>query len=283
MTGQVHANTVVIERFSRLRKSGRMAHAYLLVGPKNSGKTQTALSIAQLVNCENLSPEGAGFPCEQCASCRKIISSNHPDVYTIGRDETEAIKIEEIRFLLGRVRLMAFEAKTKVFILRNIESMTLEAANALLKTLEEPAPNTLMILTTSVFEANLETIRSRCHVVKFFPKEENPAYNRKIMDEMLLNRNNDSFLKDLSSDHQQTAQALRMLLGFFKDVLLVKSGAAAAFSSQEYAKPMEKFAGYRIEDLNLIIRQIVKTKQLVDENLNTKMSLSLLKEHIWAN
>ena len=64
---------------------------------------------------------------------------------------------------------MAYEAKTKVFIIRNIELMTLEAANALLKTLEEPAPNTLIILTTSVPEANLDTIKSRCHIVKFFP------------------------------------------------------------------------------------------------------------------
>ena len=72
--------------------------------------------------------------------------------------------------MLDGAHLMAFEAKTKVFIIRNIELMTLEAANALLKTLEEPAsPNTLMILTTSVPEANLDTIKSRCHTVKFFP------------------------------------------------------------------------------------------------------------------
>src|SRR5450631_1688723 len=68
---------------------------------------------------------------------------------------------------------MAYEAKTKVFIIRNIELMTLEAANALLKTLEEPAKNTLMILTTSVPEANLDTIKSRCHIVKFFPSSVN--------------------------------------------------------------------------------------------------------------
>ena len=85
----------------------------------------------------------------------------------------DSIKIEDIRFLLSRAHLMAYEAKTKVFIIRNIELMTLEAANALLKTLEEPAPNTLMILTTSVLEANLDTIKSRCHIVKFFPSSVN--------------------------------------------------------------------------------------------------------------
>ena len=166
-TAQINASAM--ERFKRLIANHRLAHAYLLVGPQDSGKTQTALSLAQLVNCES----ETGQPCGECPPCRKIASGNHPDVHVLGNDEMDSIKIEEIRFLLSRAHLMAYEAKTKVFIIRNIELMTLEAANALLKTLEEPAPNTLMILTTSVPEANLDTIKSRCHTVKFFPSSVN--------------------------------------------------------------------------------------------------------------
>jgi DNA polymerase-3 subunit delta' len=318
MINSVQINAAAMQRFSRLYANQRLAHAYLLVGPHDSGKTQTALSLAQLVNCEG----GSIKPCGECPACRKIASGNHPDVHILGNDEMDSIKIEEIRFLLGRAHLMAFEARTKVFIIRNIELMTLEAANALLKTLEEPAPNTLMVLTTSVPEANLDTIKSRCHTVTFFPasvnriakflvdegvkkedahflavysegcmgktrkliQEEIIVRRRKVLDEMLLNRNNDNFLKELSSDPIQAAQALRLLLSFFRDVLLLKQGIARTeLIHQDCSKELEKFALRGIEDLSLIIRQIVQTKELVDEKLNVKMSLSLLREHIWAS
>ncbi|MDE2027385.1 MAG: hypothetical protein KGJ11_02440, partial [Candidatus Omnitrophica bacterium] len=304
--------------FSRLDGQHRLAHAYLLVGPRDSGKTQTALALAQLVNCE--SPDSK--PCGQCPPCRKIASGNHPDVHILGSDDTQTIKIEEVRHLLSRVALMAFEAKQKVFILRNIETMTIDAANAFLKTLEEPAPNTLMVLTTSLPEANLDTIKSRCHIVKFFPSPVNRVaqalmdeglkaddarflalytegclgqarrlkeqeiikQRRKILDEMLLNRYNDTFLKELVTDRQATAQALQLLLSFFRDVLLLKNGTPASeLLNQDFLKEVEKFAGRSSEDLGQIVGQIVETKRQVDENLNVKMSLSLLREHLWVN
>ena len=316
MINSLQINAAVMQRFCRLIANHRLAHAYLLVGPQDSGKTQTALKVAQLVNCESQTA------CGECEPCRKIASGNHPDVHVIGNDEGDAIKIEDIRFISGRVQLMAYEGKTKVFILRHIEMMTADAANALLKTLEEPAANTLMILTTSVPESNLDTIKSRCHIVKFFPSSVNriakllmdegvntqdahflAVYSegclgkirklitqeiiprrRKVLDEMLLNRNNDNFLKELSSDSQETTQALRLLLSFFRDVLLLKSGISnAELVHQDCLKDMEKFAARNFEDLTLIIRQIVQTKGLVDEKLNVKMSLSLLREHIWVN
>jgi len=318
MINTAQINTAAMQRFNRLIANHRLAHAYLLVGPQDSGKTQTALTLAQLVNCEGENER----PCGQCAPCRKIASGNHPDVHVLGNDAMDSIKIEEIRFLLSRAHLMAYEARTKVFIIRNIELMTLEAANALLKTLEEPAANTLMILTTSIPEANLDTIKSRCHTVQFFPsavnriaevlsgeginaqdarflavyaegclgmtrkliKQELIPRRRKVLDEMLFNRNNDSFLKELSADTQETTEALRLLLSFFCDVLLFKGGVAPSkLVHQDSLKEVEKFAARGLEDLSLIIRQIVQTKQLVDEKLNVKMSLSLLREHIWVN
>lgn len=280
MINSAQINPAVIERFSRLSAKDRLAHAYLLAGPQGCGKTQTALGVAQLVNCEGSTVK----PCGQCASCRKIASNNHPDVHVIGGDDRESIKIEDVRFLLSRCQLMAYEGKTKVFIIRHIELMTLDAANALLKTLEEPGANTLMILTTSVLEANLDTIRSRCHIVKFFPKEEAVPCNRKVLEEMLLNRHNDSFLKELLNNPQETAGALRLLLSFFRDVLLLKGGVPKTkLAHQDCLKELEKFAARRFEDVSFIVRQIVQTKELADENLNVKMSLILLREHLWAN
>ena len=319
MINTTQINASVIERFNRLIANHRLAHAYLLVGPQDSGKTQTALSLAQLVNCES---QDGPKPCGACGPCHKINAGHHPDVHVLGNDETDTIKIEDIRFLLSRTQLMAYEAKTKVFIIRNIELMTNEAANAFLKTLEEPAPNTLMILTTSVPEANLDTIRSRCHIIKFFPSSVNRitklltdegmmvqdarflavysegclgktrkligqdiiSNRRKVLDEMLSNRHNDDFLKNLSGDGQETTQALRLLLSFFRDVLLFKSGIPQhELVHQDCMNEIKIFAARGFEDLGQIIRQIVQTKELVDEKLNVKMSLSLLREHIWDN
>lgn len=318
MINSVQVNSAVMLTFSRLVALKKLAHAYLLVGPQDSGKTQTALALAQLVNCESVPLQ----PCGQCAACLKIASGNHPDVHVLGSDDRGSIKIEDIRFLLGRSQLKSYEARTKVFIIRDIQLMTLDAANALLKTLEEPAANTLMILTTSVLEANLDTIKSRCHIVKFFPESVNritrfltdegvPAQDayflavfsegcigrirrlvkddillkrHKVLDEMLLNRRNDDFLKELSSDPLQATVALQLLLSFFRDVLVLKGGAPAGeLVHQNRLKELGTFASRDMTELSLIIRQIVQTKKLVNDRLNTKMSLSLLREYIWVN
>jgi DNA polymerase-3 subunit delta' len=314
MTDLSHPDVSVIKHLNRIWSNRRLAHAYLLVGPQDTGKTRTALALAQLVNCQSQ----ASRPCGECSVCRKIGSGNHPDVHMIGTDAGESIKIEEIRFLLGRVHLKAFEAETKVFIIRNIELMTMEAANALLKALEEPAANTLMILTTSVPEDNLDTIKSRCHIIKFFPapvgrvarlladeglKEQDARFladyaegflgrsrrlmgmdilstRREVLDEMLLSRQSERFFKEITQDPQKTSEALRLLYSFFRDVLLLKCGIAG---SQDYRQEVERFAKRDMEDLVLIIRQIVQTRKLAGENLNVKMSLSLLKEYIWGN
>ena len=115
-------------------------------------------------------------------------------------------------------------------------------------------------------------------------KQEIIPYRRKVLDEMLAHRNNDSFLKELSADANETVQALRLLLSFFRDVLLLKCGVAKTeLVHQDCLKEVEQFAARGFEDLSLIIRQIILTKELVDEKLNVKMSLSLLREHIWAN
>ena len=101
---------------------------------------------------------------------------------------------------------------------------------------------------------------------------------------MLLNRHNDTFLKELSGEPQETVEALRLLLSFFRDVLFFKSGVnKTELVHQDRLKEIENFSRRSFEDLSAIIRQIVEAKKLVDEKLNIKMSLSLLREYLWAN
>lgn len=269
----------ILERFQRLINSERLAHAYLFAGPAQTGKMATALALAQMVNC--LEP---GAPCGDCASCHKIAGGNHPDVHIIGNSDEDAIKIDEVRQMLAQVGLRAYEAQTKVFILHEAQRMTTEAANALLKTLEEPAGHTLIILTSAVAESCLATIKSRCHIVKFFAQEDRLPQDKDRILDVFLSRGNEDFLKTLSTDRAMTADAMRVLLSWVRDVLLYKNGVESShLIYQNRIKDLEKMSRRSVQDLCALNHQIVRVKALSDENLNVKMALSLMKERLWGN
>ena len=122
----------VIKMWQHGIAQSRVAHAYLLTGPPQIGKTMLAQSFAQALNCTS-----DDRPCGQCLSCCKIASGNHPDVRII-ESSGNSIKIDQIRQLQSGVSLSAHESPWKVYILRNMDQATIEAANCLLKTLEEP-------------------------------------------------------------------------------------------------------------------------------------------------
>src|SRR5262245_28334047 len=118
----------ILQRFQLIKERGLLAHAYLFAGPKEIGKSETALAIAKLFNCVH--PEG-GTPCNACANCRRIEEGIHPDVHLLEiAEEASTIKIEQVRELLGQTRLRPFEAPIKIFIIRDAETMTLEGSNA---------------------------------------------------------------------------------------------------------------------------------------------------------
>ncbi len=141
-----------------------LAHAYLFAGPPRIGKTSLALYLARAVNCL----AETGKPCGRCLACRKIGQGVHPDVRVI--DEPGAsIKIAQIREIQSEMSLAPFEGRRRVYILCDFQQATLEAANCLLKTLEEPPPRVILILTTLQAEMLLPTILSRCQLLNLRP------------------------------------------------------------------------------------------------------------------
>ncbi|MEN8190110.1 MAG: DNA polymerase III subunit delta' [Thermodesulfobacteriota bacterium] len=144
--------------------SGRLAHAYLFQGPDGVGKQLFARTLAASVNCS--SSDGLQA-CTTCGSCKKISSSNHPDVHLIS-PEKGTIKINQIRELIRLLSFAPYESAMRVVILEDIHTMRREAANSLLKTLEEPPPDNLLILTAEAGRDILDTIRSRCQVIPFY-------------------------------------------------------------------------------------------------------------------
>lgn len=157
-----------------LRKTigrGRLPSSYLFAGESGIGKKLTAVSLAKALNCLN---PGQGTEtlesdsCDFCISCRKIDSGTHPDFLFIA-PEGGRIRIEEIRAIDNRLSLKALEGRYKVVIVDDADAMNQFAANAFLKTLEEPPDDSLIILVTSNPDSLPDTIRSRCSRINFAP------------------------------------------------------------------------------------------------------------------
>ena len=170
---QVVGQTRAISLLQRSLQEGALAHAYLLVGPHHVGKMTLALNLAQALNCEAAEP-----PCGECASCQKIISVGHADVQIIGLTTEEnsnaakpqaEIGIEQIRQIQHSASLPPFEGSYKVFIIDGAEFLSNEAANCLLKTLEEPAGNVVFILLTANDKLLPATVVSRCQRLELLP------------------------------------------------------------------------------------------------------------------
>ena len=138
-------------------------HAYLLSGPETVDLGGQARELVQRLFCETKTA------CGNCIPCRKI--SSHPDFIVLS-PEKGSIKIGEIRGLLQKIQFRPLEAERKVVLLTEAERMTEGAANALLKTLEEPPPSTLFLLTTAVPERLPATIRSRCQKISLLGEAE---------------------------------------------------------------------------------------------------------------
>ncbi len=155
----------VITWFKRAMAQGRLASSYLFVGSEGIGKKLFALNLAKVLNCLTLKD---GDACEICASCKKINADTHPDVLVV-TPEGQTIKIEQIRRIQHTLSFKPAFAKKRMVIIDNAEAMTPDAANAFLKTLEEPPLNTTLILIAQDKNQLLPTIVSRCQIVRFRP------------------------------------------------------------------------------------------------------------------
>lgn len=139
---------------------GRLSHAYLFVGPQNIGKTTVARRFIRAIHCET----NESFPCNSCVSCSALLRGIFPDTREIIEEGGKGIGIDEVRSLI-RFLSLSPGGEHRTVLLEGAERMTIEAANALLKILEEPRGNAVLILTSSDSNRIPRTLRSRCEII----------------------------------------------------------------------------------------------------------------------
>ncbi len=263
-------------------KKNNLPHAFLISGPNHVGKMTLAVDIARAINCENDNP-----PCGECESCLKIQQGKHADIQVISlipqnddedKPRTE-ISIDDIRQIQHNVSLPPFEGKHKAFIIEGAESMSIEAANCLLKTLEEPVTQAIFMLLTANAGLIPETVASRCQKISLNPLTATVIENSLITVYDIDNQKA-SVLSRLSHGcfgwALAAAQDEKILEDYFekrnKVLEVVSAGLQERFSyagtlSTQFAK--DRAAVYEILDLWLDIwRDVLLLKAGLPESVN---------------
>ncbi len=310
-------------------KNSHLEGSYLFVGEEGIGKKLVAKTLAKAVNCEGQALDS----CDTCVSCLKIEKGQHPDIHIIdnltafnvshapsqkiGLEESDAIKIEHIRQLQKEINLKPYEGKKKVFIIDNAQNLTADAANALLKILEEPPSGSLIILISAKPALLFKTIISRCKMMKFYPLQRTKleeflrkdfhldnnlahylAYfcegrigrALKLKDTDILREKNriiDAFTlvrrpgsDKLSIENRNNVRVhLNILAAWFRDMYLIKIGTPyrELINLDRKEELLRLMSRYAFMDLYEIFNSLSNSLLYLDRNVNIKLLLSNLK------
>lgn len=170
----IYGQKQIVDHFQNALESGKISHAYIINGERSSGKEFIAKIFAMALQCEEPGIE----PCNECHSCKQALSGNHPDIIKVAHEKPATIGVEDIRSGVNNdVVIKPYSSKWKIYIINEAEKMTVQAQNALLKTLEEPPAYAVIMLLTSNPEALLPTIQSRCVVMNMKPVPDDMVKN----------------------------------------------------------------------------------------------------------
>ena len=152
----------IIEHLKNAISMDKVSHAYILNGPKESGKMMLAEAFAMALQCE----KGGAEPCMECRSCRQALDRNQPDIIYVSHDKPNTIGVDDVRRQINDDMLIKpYSSKYKIYIVDEAEKMNQQAQNALLKTIEEPPAYGIILLLTTNADSFLQTIRSRCIIL----------------------------------------------------------------------------------------------------------------------
>lgn len=264
-----------------------ISHAYIFLG-SDEDTTQRAIDLAKKVNCENMDLAPCGF----CKTCRKIQNKTHPDVAEIYPDGV-SVKIEQIRKLILSLAEKPTEGAKKIYILHEAHTMTPQAQNALLKTLEDPIAESIVILLSNNLKKLIPTVISRCQIQDFSEFDVKPILSadirRKIVDILYQNTQKSEFtgfseyVKELSDVDENAEEILEFILSMYRDILLAKTNSSAAFINKDLKPEILKYVSISTVDsilraLDLVYKQLKAVKSRGNKNLIWYNLLIGLKE-----
>lgn len=236
----------IIKSLRESIKNDMTSHAYIFCGNKGSGRNLTAGAFAKTANC--LSPIN-GNACGKCPSCIQFESGNNPDVFYVKATKTISISVDDIREqIVNEVKIKPYSYKRKIFIIDKADTMTSQAQNALLKTLEEPPKYVLIILIAENTENFLPTVLSRCVMMKFSPISVNLIKNY-LINNCAMNENDAAFYAEYSIGSIGEALRLSGDENFYQmrnDIIscLDRLDTMDFVSAMFMAKEMEKYKAY---------------------------------------
>lgn len=294
-------------------KHSRLSGSYLFAGEDGIGKKLVAKTLAKALNCENETQDS----CDRCASCLKIERGQYPDMHCLDTEASDSIKIEYIRQLQKDINLRPYAGRKKVFIIDDAHNLTPEAANALLKILEEPPEDSLIILISAKPALLFKTIISRCKMLRFCPLQRakleeilrrdfhlanNTAHYLayfcegrlgralKLKDTDILKEKNriiDGFalarrpgLENLPVENRNNVRSyLNILAAWFRDIYFVKIGMPTTelINLDRKDELLKVISRYTLFDLEGIFNSLSNSLSYLEQNINTKLLLSNLK------
>lgn len=246
----------IISQLRNAVKTERVAGAYLFTGVQGVGKETLACYFANLILCE--STDDAIKPCGVCRACRKIQNGNHPDLHFIRPDGAE-IKIDQIREMQQQIVFQPLEGPRKIYILANTERLNNSAANAILKTLEEPPTASTLILLTENIETIILTIRSRSQIIPLYP-----MHTKELTTELT---------KHFSVDEETASSAAILSNGIVgKAITLIENGISANQQVPDILSETDPMAAFRIAE------QLEDNPESLDELISWYRDLLFLQQ-----
>jgi|GEM_PF-162382 len=283
---ELTGNRAVIGRLTEAIKNGSIFHAYIFEGKESDDRMLIAANFAKAILCG----AATGDSCDACISCIKADHGNHEDIIHITADGA-SIKDEVVEWMQNRLKKKPFTGSRNIAIIDKADTMTLRAQNRLLKTLEEPAGGTVIILLAENAGNLTSTILSRCIINRIttssnygMTTEYDEKYGLVAIGQAIVSGRPlyelAPRLTELSKNREESLEMMDIMECWFRDMLLICCGSTAGIVNKDYEKQLTNEAKlHRPSDLATIIRGIEKAKK--DINLNINAGYALKSMLLW--